>query len=41
MDWKNEYQGEIKDLRKITAEFGGRIKNMKEKTHKKTTKLKN
>ena len=41
MERKNEYQGEIKDLRKITAEFGGRIKNMKEKTHKKTTKLKN
>ena len=41
MERKNEHQGEIIDPRKITAEFGGRIKNMKEKTHKKTTELKN
>ena len=41
MERKSEHQGEIKDARKITAEFVGRIKNMKEKTHKKTTELKN
>ena len=41
MEGKNEHHGEIKDPRKITEEFGGRIKNMKEKTHKKTTGLKN
>ena len=41
MERKNEHQGEITDPRKITAEFGGRIKNMKEKIHKKTTELKN
>ena len=41
MERENEHQGEIKDPRKITAEFVGRIKNMKETTHKKTTELKN
>ena len=41
MERKNEHQGEIKDPKKITVEFVGRIKNMKEKTHKKTTELKN
>ena len=41
MERKNEHQGENIDPRKITAEFGGRIKNMKEKTHTKTTELKN
>ena len=40
MERKNEHQGEIKDPRKITAECVGRIKNMKEKTHK-ITELKN
>ena len=40
MERKNEHQGEIKDPRKSTAKFGGRIKNMKEKTHMKTTELK-
>ena len=41
MERKNEHQGETKDPRKITAEFAGRIKIMKEKTHKKITELKN
>ena len=40
MERKNEHQGEIKDPRKITAKFGGKIKNMKGKTHMKTTELK-
>ena len=41
MERKNEHQGEVKDPRKSTAEFVGRIKSMKEKTHKKITELKN
>ena len=40
MERKNEHQGEIKDLRKSTAEYVGRIKNIKEKTHKKITESK-
>ena len=41
MERKNEHQGKIKGPTKITAELIGRIKNMKEKTHKKTTEWKN
>ena len=41
MERKNEHQREIKDPRKITTEFGGRIKNMKEKTYEKTSEIKN
>ena len=41
MERKNEHQGETKDPRKITAEFGGTTKIIKEKTHQKTTDLKN
>ena len=37
---KNEHQGEATDPRKSTAEFGGRTKNMKVKTNKKTTEIK-
>ena len=41
MERKKEHQGEIKDPRKSTTGFAGRIKITKEKTYKKTTELKN
>ena len=41
MERTNEHQEEIKDPRKSTAEFAGRIKIVKEKTYKKITELKN